>query len=277
MKKLYSYLLRSSNWVIAGLLSLIGYSCSDSEIDDNLICMYGTPYGTFELKGKVLDNQKHPIPNVQILIRDSVPSRGWIKSDTIYSDNNGEIHWKLKDFPGYTYQLIASDIDDDKNGGHFASDTSFINTSQLRYVGGDGAWNEGTATADISIVMDEYVDTHTEPYALYTIYGRVTNEEGTPLIGIIINTSPGYLPEKPANDWDYPAITDYTGRYSLTYDQAQPVKHVIQTSFLKNSSDSEVYISATDSVNFADLKLTGGKGLLIGKGSKEVNFVLKKK
>lgn len=277
MKKLYSYLLRSINWVIAGLLSLIGYSCSDSALDNDLILMYGTPYGTFELKGKVVDRQNRPIPNIQIQVRDSVPSRGWMKCDTVYSDSKGEINMEIRDFPGLTYQVVVSDIDDDENGGHFASDTSFINSGQIKYVGGDGAWNRGKATAEVHITLDEFVDKHTEPYALYTIYGQVTDEEGNLLSGIVISTSPGYFPEKPANDWDYPVVTDYTGRYSFTLDQAQPVKHIIQTSFLKEHWNQEIYLLATDSVNFADIELTGGKGLLIGKGSKEVNFVLKKK
>lgn len=274
MKKLYPYLLHGINWILAGLLSLLGFSCASDNIDGP-VEMYGTPYGTFEFKGKVVDRLNNPIPNIQVEISDSIPSRGWMKSDTLYSDEKGEINWKMNDFPCLTYRLIATDPDGNREEGPFAADTSFLSLANAVYEGGSG-WYKGNATVEKEIVLDKYVDMHTEPYALYTIYGRVTDEEGYPLPGIVISTTPGYLPEKPESDFDYPAITNERGMYSFTYDQAQPVEHVIHTSYLEKWWNSKPYILETDSVDFAEIELKDGKGMLIGKGSKEVNFVLKR-
>lgn len=278
MEKLYPHLLKGTNWVLAGLLTLLGFSCSsDLDNDDDLLCEYGSPHANYEIKGKVVDRQNNPIPDIQIEIRDSVPSRGWAHSDTLYTNNAGEFVWNTGEFPGMTFKLTAIDIDDESNGGVFARDTSFVSFKNAKYVGGDGRWNSGTATLEPQIVMDKYVDTHKEPYALYTIYGRVVDEEGYSLPGIVISTSPGYFPEKPESDLDYPAITNDHGMYSFTYDQAAAVEHTIQTSFFKGHWNIEAYAKASQTINFADIELSGGKGMLIGKGSKEVNFVLKKK
>lgn len=36
------------------MLAVLGFSCSDDE-EENILCMYGTPTGTFEVKGQVTD------------------------------------------------------------------------------------------------------------------------------------------------------------------------------------------------------------------------------
>ena len=118
MKRSYPHFLNSMNWVLAGLLTLLGFSCSDSDDDGGgQVEEYGCPHANYEIKGKVVNRQNNPIPNIQIAISDSVPDRQ-MPSDTIYTDAKGEFLWETGEFPGATFKLIMTDIDKDKNGGH---------------------------------------------------------------------------------------------------------------------------------------------------------------
>ena len=73
MKRFYPHFLNSMNWVLAGLLTLLGFSCSDSDDDGGgQVEEYGCPHANYEIKGKVVNRQNNPIPNIQIAISDSV-------------------------------------------------------------------------------------------------------------------------------------------------------------------------------------------------------------
>lgn len=277
MKKLYPYILNGVNWILAGLLTLFGYSCS-SDDDGGLLCEYGSPHANYEIKGKVVDRQNNPIPNIQIELRDSVPSRGWAHSDTVYTNNAGEFVWNTGEFPGMTFKLTAIDTDDESNGGLFSRDTSFVSFKNVKYVGGDGHWNSGTATMEPRIVMDKYVDTHKAPYTQYTIYGKVVDKENYPVPGVVILTTPSYLPEGSEKDLTRLVITNEHGMYSFTYDlEKEPAEeYTVHATYMEGLYSNYSFEEVSTTFNFEDIELSGGKGLLIGKGSKEVNFSIKR-
>lgn len=66
-----------------------------------------------------------------------------------------------------------------------------------------------------------------------------------------------------------------TGRYQFTYDQAPATEHTLYARLSPSFSDPQ-YPWKTDSivVNFGEIELIDGEGMLIGRGSKEVNFQL---
>ncbi|WP_297906911.1 radical SAM-associated putative lipoprotein [uncultured Parabacteroides sp.] len=274
MKRMHLKLLKKANYILASLLMLLGFSCSNEEGGGS--CEYGTPYANFQIKGKVVDTNENPIPNAQIRINQNdadVYSYGWLHTDTIKTDANGEFEWKKSDFPILRYRLITEDIDDEKNGGQFASDTTQVTFGSEEFTGGDN-WYAGSASKEIKITLKKYVDTHTEPYALYTIYGKVTDEDGYPMAGVAILTSPAYTPNQENDPFSFPAITDETGRYQFTYDKATATEHTIYTKLSSYWNDPNTCKTDSIIVNFAEIELSGGKGMLIGKGSKEINFQL---
>lgn len=275
MKRLYPHLLKRTNWILAGLLTLLGFSCGDN--DNGLLCEYGSPHADYEIKGKVVDRQNNPIANVQIELRDSVPSRGWAHTDTLYTDNAGEFVWNVGEFPGMTFKLMATDIDDESNGGLFAADTSFVSFRDAEFVGG-GRWYEGSATKEAKIILDEFVDMHKAPYAQYKIYGKVVDEENYPVPGVVIRTTPSYLPEGTKIDLTRLVITNEHGMYSFTYDlEKDPTdEYKVHATYMEGLGSNYPFEEVTNAFNFEDIKLTGGKGMLIGKGSKEINFSIKR-
>ncbi len=270
----YRILLKLCNSVLVALLALFGIACSDQ--NDPVPAEYGTPYASFSIKGKVTDEQNHPVPNVRILVRTPDSSEEWIKADTLYSDQQGAFLFEKADFPVSKYKFIISDTDGEANGGFFANDTTILALNREDYRNGH-RWFQGSVDKEIQITLKKYVDPHTSPYVLYTIYGRVTDKDGYPLAGILINTLPSYTFNDANNPYSYPAITDHSGNYSFTYDKATATEHTIQASLYRGWWNWEAYYESSATVNFADIPLSEGKGMLIGKGKKEVNFVLKDK
>ena len=61
MKRMHLQLLKKANCVLASLLMLLGFSCTDDEGEGPIICEYGTPYANFQIKGKVVDTNDNPI------------------------------------------------------------------------------------------------------------------------------------------------------------------------------------------------------------------------
>ena len=65
MKKVKNVWLRCSAWLLNSILLLLGFSSCDSNGSE----MYGTPYATYSLKGKVVDAQNQPIPDIEVKIK----------------------------------------------------------------------------------------------------------------------------------------------------------------------------------------------------------------
>ena len=55
------------NVILTALLSVLGYACSSSDEDDwGGLCMYGTPYANYVLKGSVTDEAGNPIQGINV-------------------------------------------------------------------------------------------------------------------------------------------------------------------------------------------------------------------
>lgn len=74
----------------AGLLALVGFGCSDGDGTDDMICMYGTPTGSFEVKGNVVDSEGTPVGDAEIIVTGpELPSSIW-KMATVKTDAEGD-------------------------------------------------------------------------------------------------------------------------------------------------------------------------------------------
>lgn len=274
MNECYKSFLKRINWLLAGLLAVLGFGATGC--DKMYPVEYGTPHATYALKGKVVDQQNQPVPHVQVQIQpaEEAATPSWyLPVDTVYTDADGNFAWERNDFiTSPRFQMISEDTDEEANRGWFASDTLQIDFSDEKMTGGKG-WYEGRAEKEVTVTLKKYVDPHTAPYVLYTFYGQVTDEQGNPLPGILITTDPAYYPATLPEERQYAARTNWNGKYRFSYDRAASAEHTFYASSpLKENNRFE-----KDSflLNFADIKLYGGQGLLVGKGSQEINFRLK--
>lgn len=90
MKKRKKCLLLFINQVLSGMLVLLGFASCTSETPDE----YGSPYAKYEIKGKVVDEQKNAVPGAQIIVRTGILIGGDAigispMADTLYTAKDG--------------------------------------------------------------------------------------------------------------------------------------------------------------------------------------------
>lgn len=166
MKKIYRPLIKGTNWALAGLLGLMGFSCDNSG-EEPVVCMYGVPWATHAVKGTVVDKATgKPIEGIEVkvAIPDSIMKElSWPNMDTWKAITNSKGEYKLKDTPPSFSEeglpIAAIDIDAEKNGS-FQSDTIYIDTTQGEHVpeNPNQAWFNGEWVSTADFKLDELKD-----------------------------------------------------------------------------------------------------------------------
>ncbi len=138
--------IRIISAVLGGILSLFGISAYC------MLAEYGCPTAEYTFKDKVTSSLTgKPIPGVKVTV-DSTSA--YIKS--IITDENGDYEI-LKDYggapDGKVVYIRAKDVDGELNGNFKDAEKSHT-IKKTDFSGGDGRWNEGSATATINIQME---------------------------------------------------------------------------------------------------------------------------
>lgn len=138
-------------------------------------------------------------------------------------------------------------------------------------IGADG-WFMGRLSAEETIRLRDYQESHSEPYLQYRIYGRITNSinRGMPLVFLSARKVNGQEPK------EFFDISNWNGEYSFTYEKV-PGKGdslVVYTSPVTSAETGWSQDIPEDSVviRFDGVPLTEGSGLLKGKGNIEQNI-----
>jgi putative lipoprotein (rSAM/lipoprotein system) len=145
--------------LISGLLTLLGFGaamagCSKMYAppdDGGGMSMYGTPTASFEVKGRVTDDSGDPVRDIKIVV----------KEDAAY---DYEIGVGITDAHGYysvrgswsgsnSFNIATEDIDGEKNGGEFATESVEIEIKKEDYIGGEG-WNRGKVTKNADFELE---------------------------------------------------------------------------------------------------------------------------
>ena len=131
--------LKLQNWLIISMAGLLGI---------NLSCIggmeYGTPEATFQVKGKVSAPDGNPIPGIKV-------GMDWTNDTT---DADGNYNLQRVDFPDMPkkYTIAFNDIDSADNG-LFADDSVDVQFLRSDLSGGDGHWNEGSASKTLNVTL----------------------------------------------------------------------------------------------------------------------------
>ena len=139
--------------ISAWLLCLIGFggtvACSPGMVADE----YGSPYASYEVKGKVTDQQGEPIPGIQVTC-------DAISMEPAYTDTDGAFHMSGDGFPREKVEVEFKDVDGEENGGVFAGKT--IAAQAVHVQDGDGNWDfglyEAVANAELSLEPSQSVE-----------------------------------------------------------------------------------------------------------------------
>ncbi|MBP9771218.1 radical SAM-associated putative lipoprotein [Candidatus Gracilibacteria bacterium] len=149
MKKINNFWFRFSIWLLNSILLLLGFSSCDSEQP----VAYGQPYATYSLKGKVVDAQKQPIPDIEVKIKIGRGGDYHSQIAPLKTNASGEFAFKENLTIDGKFRLVARDVDGTANGS-FKSDS--IEITMDKPSGGDGSWFQGSASKeDIVITLQK--------------------------------------------------------------------------------------------------------------------------
>lgn len=110
--------------------------------------MYGTPTVGFSVKGKVLDADSNPIPNIEVTHDE------WHEPVRTDAAGSFEINAEITGFEMETASLTFTDTDGDENGGEFMTQTVDIPLTQTDP--GDGIWDNGDYSAnDVKVTLSK--------------------------------------------------------------------------------------------------------------------------
>lgn len=162
MSKYKRKLIKGTNWALAGLLSLLGFTrCGLIDPVDE----YGTPWSSYAVKGAVTDKTTgKPIEGVEVKIAIPDSLRQYYNKEQLdrwktLTDKNGD--FKLSDTPDEgtleCSPMVTSDIDQEKNG-IYKSDTMYIDYKYAEHIGGGKGWDQGELTKTVQIKLEEDTD-----------------------------------------------------------------------------------------------------------------------
>lgn len=130
-------IVRISAW----LLCLIGFgssvACSPGMVADE----YGSPYASYEVKGKVTDQQGEPIQGIQVTC-------DALYMEPVFTEADGSYALYGDGFPREKIQVTFEDVDGEENGGVFAGKTIAAQVEQVQ--SGDDNWNFGVYEAEVN-------------------------------------------------------------------------------------------------------------------------------
>lgn len=157
MSKYKRKLIKGTNWALAGLMGLMGFTSCDAPADE-----YGTPWSSYAIKGAVTDKVTgKPIEDIEVKIAIPDSLRQYYNKEQLdrwktLTDKNGA--FKLSDTPDEgtleCSPIVTSDIDQEKNG-LYKSDTIYVDYKYAEHIGGGKGWNKGELAKIVQIKLEE--------------------------------------------------------------------------------------------------------------------------
>ena len=126
------------------------------KLDESLPAMYGTPIVEFSVKGRVVDADSNPIPNIEVTWAGNTYGKAVTAEDGTFEYKNEDIGFDMSDVT-----LTFTDVDGEDNGGDFETEEVEIPLTQTDP--GDGNWDNGDYSADdVVVVLDRKSDAPAE-------------------------------------------------------------------------------------------------------------------
>lgn len=138
---------------------------------------YGSPYAEYFVKGKVTDDAGKPIMGIAVTGPDK-------SVDTVFTSADGSYELNGDFFPVETIDVKFTDVDDEENGGWFATQEKHVALEQQKEGQGWYFGVFGALGVDVKMHPVESVAEYGVPYATFEIKGKVVDSEGNPLEGI---------------------------------------------------------------------------------------------
>lgn len=143
-KKMTLKLKKVLNRIAAFMLVVLGFSSCGNDGDDPIPDEYGTPFATYQLKGKITDQDGKPLNGIQVQL-----CLSGVKDNPISplnTDEDGNYVYKpLLYYSSYgDIKIKITDVDGQANGGEFNTDSVMPTEMQLKQTKEGDGWDAGT-------------------------------------------------------------------------------------------------------------------------------------
>ena len=162
MKKLNRKLIRGTNWALAGLLSLLGFTgCGkDNNGDGEISVEYGVPSANFKVLGRVTNEQGQPLGGMRVVASNVTAIWGkgpgqcysGLLRDTVYTASDGSFVRVYSLFPADSV-YIHMKIEDSAEPSVYDSDSVTVGFAKGDLKGADGSWFLGAAEKVIDVKL----------------------------------------------------------------------------------------------------------------------------
>ena len=162
MKKLNRKLIRVTNWALAGLLSLLGFTgCGKDDNGGGEISVeYGAPSANFKVLGRVTNEQGQPLGGMRVVASEvtAVWGKGpeqcysGLLRDTVYTASDGTFVRIYSTFPADSV-YIHMKIEDSAEPSVYDSDSVTVGFAKGDLKGADGSWFLGAAEKVIDVKL----------------------------------------------------------------------------------------------------------------------------
>jgi len=156
--------IKGTNWALAGLISMLGFSgCEKNGLDE-----YGTPNADYTVKGSVVNKEDgKPIEGIRVGYNPEtvygamygVMPTPYSPKDYVTTNAKGEFTITENTFPvsDQTMPVYVEDIDGEKNG-LFQSDTLQVDFSNANQTKKAKSWYAGEFTVTVNVELNEFKD-----------------------------------------------------------------------------------------------------------------------
>lgn len=116
----------------AMLAALLGITpgCKGGGGGDDVICMYGVPTVSYELKGKVTDEAGKPLEGIEVSFERLSGTDSTAVSDAlgprVATDADGMWSARFQDDPAPVLRVTFRDVDGSENGGLFSEESAVL-------------------------------------------------------------------------------------------------------------------------------------------------------
>ena len=162
MKKLNRKLIRGTNWALAGLLSLLGFTgCGKDDNGGGEISVeYGAPSANFKVLGRVTNEQGQPLGGMRVVASEVTTIWGkgpeqcysGLLRDTVYTASDGSFVREYSLFPTDSV-YIHMKIEDPTKRPDYESDSVTVGFAKGDLKGADGSWFLGAAEKVIDVKL----------------------------------------------------------------------------------------------------------------------------
>ena len=132
--------------MLAGAISLLGFTACDDPDDEKLPPMYGTPTGYYEIKGSVTAESGSPIENARVILRHINRLGPYTEhGDTVRTDSEGRYRLRSSGLPDTNIRIVCQPQSD-------ALEADSVNLT-VEFKDREGIWNSGTARETVDFTL----------------------------------------------------------------------------------------------------------------------------